>query len=98
MGNQFTLLRRKWRGFGGQAVKVQSFGKKEKRKISHRGHRDRTQRSRRIRGETQGLVQRGAELQDAGADGFYRGGERKGGGFVEEQDDAVQFTFTDAAS
>jgi hypothetical protein len=44
------------------------------------------------------LVEGGAEFEDAGAGGFDRDGEGESGGFVEEEGDAVEFTFTDAAS
>ena len=43
------------------------------------------------------LIQRGAEFENAGADGFYGRGKRKDGGFVEEEDDAVELAFADAA-
>jgi len=43
------------------------------------------------------LIQRGTEFEDARADGFYGGGEGESGGLVEEEDDAVEFAFADAA-
>lgn len=44
------------------------------------------------------LIQRGAEFEDAGADGFYWDGERQDRGFIEEQDDAIKFAFASTAS
>lgn len=46
---------------------------------------------------TVNLIQRGAEFDDAGADGFYRRGERQDRGFIKEQDDAIKFAFAGAA-
>ncbi len=43
------------------------------------------------------LIQGGAEFDDALAGGFYGGGEVGGSGFVEEQDDAIEFAFAGAA-
>ena len=44
------------------------------------------------------LIQRGAEFEDAGADGFYGDSERERSGFVEEEDYAIEFAFPNAAS
>ena len=43
------------------------------------------------------LIQGSAEFDDALAGGFYAGGEVGGSGFVEEQDDAIEFAFASAA-
>ena len=37
-------------------------------------------------------IERGAEFHDAFAGGFDGHGKRKGGGFIEEQYDAIEFT------
>lgn len=47
--------------------------------------------------ERRALVEGGAEFEDAGADGFYQGGERKSSGTVEKEDDAIEFAFTGTA-
>ena len=46
-------------------------------------------------GRGPGLIEGRAEFEDAGADGFDRDGEREGGGFVDEKDDAVEFARLD---
>ena len=43
------------------------------------------------------LIQGGAEFDDALAGGFYGDREVGGSGFVEEQDDAIEFAFAGAA-
>jgi hypothetical protein len=39
----------------------------------------------------------GAKFEDAGACGFYGDGERESGGFVEEENDAIEFAFAGTA-
>ena len=43
------------------------------------------------------LVEGGAEFEDTGADGFDGDGKGEGGGFVDEEDDAVEFAFAGAS-
>ena len=45
----------------------------------------------------QGLVEGGAEVEDASADGFDGDGEGECGGFIDEKDDAVKFAFAGTA-
>src|SRR3974390_1463465 len=48
--------------------------------------------------DSEELVEKGAELEDARADGFDRDGEGERGGRVDEKDDAVEFAFSGTAS
>lgn len=42
------------------------------------------------------LIERGAEFEDARANGFHRNGEWQNGGIIEKQDDAIEFAITRA--